>query len=243
MKLTPGHIDGELFPHRETSRAGPVRRHRALLVVLVVLAVHVAADLFWPFNRDLSRFDPIAAGTLEAKMWRSYYDRRHVALFLELAQALRTQYRFPWLRSYVGAYYGASAAFTFKDGKNRGDFEKALPALRTYFALIRNTGDRSFDIGHTAALELEWWIVHRQRAIYPQGALGAACAAEAAALYGVPVDSTMEYGQLRAQAMLLRDAREEAGRVTESDWATIESLLRQGYVSLGHSVSSIKPRD
>jgi hypothetical protein len=41
--------------------------------------------------------------------------------------------------------------------------------------------------------------------------------------------------------MLFRDAREEAGSVTEKDWATIEALLRRGYVSLGHAVSSMKP--
>ena len=33
-----------------------------------------------------------------------------VALFLEVAQTLRTQYRFPWLRSFLGAYH-ASVAF------------------------------------------------------------------------------------------------------------------------------------
>jgi hypothetical protein len=210
------------------------------LALLAVLAVHVAADLFWPLDRDLAGFDPMEAGMLETNMWRSYYDRRHLALFLQLAQALRTAYRFPWLRSYVGAYYGASAAFIFKEGRGRGDFDKALPALKSYFALIRNTGNRSFDVERTSALELQWWIVHRQRARYPPGALAAACAAEAAALYGVPVESTAQYGQLRAQAMLFRDAREQAGRVTENDWIAIESLLRRGYVSLGHSVTSTK---
>jgi len=52
------------------------------------------------------------------------------------------------------------------------------------------------------------------------------------------VASTLEHGQLRAQAMLLRDAREEAGGVTDADWATIESLLHRSYLSLGHAASS-----
>jgi len=38
-----------------------------------------------------------------------------------------------------------------------------LPALQTYFGLIHNTGNRDFDVSRTSALELEWWIVHRQR--------------------------------------------------------------------------------
>jgi hypothetical protein len=235
---TYGRARGHGLRHRVILAAGPGRWRRTILVLFVVLIGYAAADLFWPLHRDLSRFDPIATGTLETKIWRSYYDREHVALFLELAQTLRTQYHFPWLRSYVGAYYGASAAFTFKEGKERSDYEKALPALHTYFSLIRNTGNRDFDVSRTTTLELECWIVHRQRERYPPGALGNAYAEAAASLYRVPTGSTREHGQLRAQAMLLRDAREEAGSVTDADWATIESLLHRSYLSLGHAVSS-----
>ncbi len=221
-----------------TFATGPGRRRRTILALLVVLIGYAAADLFWPLHRDLSHFDPIATGTLETKMWRSYYDRQPVSLFLELAQALRTQYSFPWLRSYVGAYYGAAAALTFKDGKERSDYEKALPTLQTYFRLIHNTGNRDFDVAHTTALELEWWIVHRQHERYPPGALASACAQAEASLYMVSENSTLEYGRLRAQAMLLRDARAESGGVTDADWATIESLLHQSYLSLSHAISS-----
>ncbi|WP_423760798.1 hypothetical protein [Burkholderia sp. NLJ2] len=235
---TTGRTRSHDLRHRAILSAGPGRRRRTILVLLVVLVGYAAADLFWPLHRDLSRFDPIATGTLETKIWRSYYERQHVALFLELAQTLRTQYHLPWLRSYVGAYYGASAAFTFKEGKERSDYEKALPALHTYFSLIRNTGNRDFNLSRTTALELEWWIVHRQRGRYPPGALGSACAEAAASLYRVSAVSTREHGQLRAQAMLLRDAREDAGSVTDADWATIESLLHRSYLSLGHAVSS-----
>ena len=235
---TTGRARSHGLRHRGILAAGSGRWRRTILALLVVLIGYAAADLFLPLHRDLSRFDPIATGTLEAKMWRSYYDRQHMALFLQLAQALRTQYHFPWLRSYVGAYYGASAAFTFKEGHERRDYEKALPALQTYFSLIRNTGNRDFDVPRTTSRELEWWIVHRQRDRYPPGALGSACAEAAASLYGVPPSSTLEHGQLRAQAMLLRDAREEAGSVTDADWSTIESLLHRSYLSLAHAVSS-----
>ena len=132
----------------------------------------------------------------------------------------------------------SAAAFRFKDGKERSDYEKASPALRSYFELIHNTSNRDFDVKRTAALELEWWIVHRQRDRYPHDALGRACAAATASLYMVPADATLEQGQLRAEAMLLRDAREEAGSVTEKDWATVESLLHLSYVSLSRALAS-----
>jgi hypothetical protein len=216
---------------------GAGRWRRLIAATLVALIGYAAADILLPLHRDPTRFDPIATGTLETNIWRSYYDRQNVALFLQLAQTLRTQFHLPLLRSYVGAYYGAAAAFRFKDGKARSDYEQALPALRSYFELIHNTSNRNFDVTRTAALELEWWIVHRQRDRYPHDALGRACAAATASLYLVPAAATLEHGQLRAEAMLLRDAREEAGSVTEKDWATIESLLRRSYLSLSRALA------
>jgi hypothetical protein len=76
----------------------------------------------------------------------------------------------------------------------RSDYKKALPALQTYFSLIRNTGNRDFDVARTATLELEWWIVHRQRERYSPGALASACAkSRGIAVHGVR-NSTLEHG-------------------------------------------------
>lgn len=210
---------------------------RVILPILVALLVYASVDVFWPLQRDLRQFDPIAVGKLETEMWRAYYDRQPTALFLELAEMLRTQYRFPLIRSYLGAYHAAAAAFTFKDGNQRNDYEKALPALQAYFGTIRNTGTMDFDVRRAATLELEWWIVHRERASYPPDALGRACAEAAASLYRVSAESTLEHGRLRAAAMRIRDTRADAGGLSEADWAQIESLLRQSYQSLRRAIS------
>jgi hypothetical protein len=58
------------------------------------------------------------------------------------SDVLRTQYRFPW-RTVVCRRLLRRIGFTFKEGKGRSDDEKALPALQTYFGLIRNTGKLS----------------------------------------------------------------------------------------------------
>ncbi|WP_427308921.1 hypothetical protein [Cupriavidus sp. H39] len=170
-----------------------------------------------------------------------HYDRRPVSLFLG-AQTPRTQYRFPWLRSYVGAYYGASAAFTFKEGKPRSDYEKALPALRTYFTLIPTR-----ETATSMSLEPPVWNWNGGSCIgmherYGPDALTNACAEAAASLYMVAANATREHGRLRAQAMLLRDARAEAGDMTDADWKIIESMLHQSYQSLSHAVSSLPRR-
>ncbi len=210
---------------------------KILLAALGLILVFSAADLFWPLNRDLRQFDPVELGRLETAMWRSYYDRKPVKLFFELAEVLRTQYKFPWLRSYLGAYHAAKAAFVFKDGKQRSDYEKALPALESYFAAIRRTGNIEFDVPYAAKVELEWWIVHRERERYGKEALDKACADAAAAIYLVSPDSTLEHGRLRADAMVIRDVQATAGGVSEENWVQIDDLLQGCYRSLKRAVT------
>jgi hypothetical protein len=207
-------------------------RSRVILTILALFLIYAGVDLFWSSNRDLRQFDPVAMGRLETAMWRSYYDRKPLKLFFELAEVLRTQYHFPWLRSYLGAYYAAKAAFVFKDGRQRSDYEKALPALESYYGAIRKIGNIDFDVQQAAKLELEWWIVHRERESYEKEALDKACADAAAAVYQVSPDSTLEHGRLRSDAMAIRDTKAGSGGVSEEDWAQIETLLRECYQSL-----------
>jgi hypothetical protein len=210
---------------------------RVILVILAALVLYAGVDLFWPFHRDLRQFDPRVTAALETQMWRSYYDNESAQLFFEISQLLRTQFHFPFLRSYRTAYFAARAASIFKEGTNRRDYVKALPALNSFFGAIRGIGNISFNVQRVAKLELEWWIVHRERNDYPPGALQQACAEEAAALYRVSPDSTKEHGRLRAAAMIIRDARAASGEITDKDWMLIESLLEGSYESLQKVVS------
>src|SRR5256885_10908415 len=57
---------------------------------------------------------PDEVARLETAMWRSYYEKRRVQLFNQLAELLRTQYRMSQLRSNQVAYYGANAALDRK---------------------------------------------------------------------------------------------------------------------------------
>ncbi len=209
---------------------------RIVQYVLVAAILYAGFDIFWPLHRDLRAFDPVALGDLETAMWRSYYDRQPTKLFFELGEMLRTQYKFPFLRSYLGAYHAARAAFVFKEGKSRADYEKALPSLTDYFEEIHRTGDIDFDVRRASTLELEWWIVHRDRTQYPPDALGRACAQAAAAIYRISPDSTLEHGRLRAAAMVIRDSCQAIGGVREEDWKAIDGLLQACYRSLNRAV-------
>src|SRR4249920_3862298 len=89
---------------------------RVALLVVLALGIWVATDLFWPRKSDLRDFDPQEVARIETDMWRSYYERHQVRLFLQLAELLRKQYRMSFLRSNIAAYHAARAAFIFKDG-------------------------------------------------------------------------------------------------------------------------------
>ena len=207
-------------------------------VVVALFAAGVLFDLYYPRTSKLREFDPDEVARLETAMWRSYYDKQHLKLFNQLSELLRTQYQMPPLRSNEVAYYGANAAFVFKQGKERKDYTKALPDLKKFYGEIRKISDIPFDVDRVSQLELEWWIVHRQRAQHKPGDLDRALAELQAEIYRVPVEKLMEHGRLRAEAMTIRDTRAEAGAVTEADWAKIDQLLRQSWRSLAQAVSS-----
>src|ERR1041384_6586515 len=102
---------------------------RVVLLIAVILVAGVLYDLYFPRTAKMREFDADEVARLETAMWRSYYDKKQIQLFNQLSELLRTQYHMPLVRSNQVAYYAASAAFTFKDGKTEKDFDKALPDL------------------------------------------------------------------------------------------------------------------
>ena len=198
----------------------------------------MAFDLYGPRTSHLKEFDPDEVARLETAMWRSYYNKQQVRLFNQMAELLRTQYNLPLVRSNRVAYHAARAAFIFKDGKQRADYEKALPELINFYTAVREVSDISFDVNRAARLELEWWIIHRERAQHSPEDLDRALAELQAEIYRVPVERLMEHARLRAEAMRIRDSKAEAGGVTEEDWSRIQGLLRGSWQSLSTAVKS-----
>ena len=205
-------------------------------LILILLIGGVLYDLFYPRTTEMRTFDPDEVARLETAMWRSYYEKQRLQLFNQLSELLRTQYHMPLVRSKEVAYYAANAAFVFKSGKQRADYEKALPDLIKFYGAVRAMSDIPFNVDRAARLELEWWIIHRQRAQHPPGDLDKALAELQAELYQTPVAKLLEHGRLRAEAMTIRDTKAEAGGVTEADWARINDLLKQSWRSLAQAV-------
>lgn len=210
----------------------------ALLIIGALLAAWIAFDLYKPHKVDIRDFDADEVARLDTAMWRSYYSRERVRLYGQLTELLEKQYKLRFWRRQLIAFYAAKATFVFKDGKTREDYEKTLPDLKKFYAEIRDISTTDFDVERAARLELEWWIVHRQRNLYKEGDLARALAELAAEIYQMPVENFIEHGRLRAEAMEIRDRQAEAGGVTEEDWQKIDELIHQSWRSLHEAVNT-----
>jgi hypothetical protein len=222
---------------RRPRRRGLKRVLKVGAALILLLAAWVAYDLNSSRRTSLRDFDADEVARLDTAMWRSYYSRQRARLFAQLTELLRTQYRLPFWRSNTVAYRAAKAAFVFKDGHSRADYERALPDLRSFYESIRSVSDTDFDPERAARLELEWWIVHRERRTHAAGDLERALAELEAELYRMPVDKFTEHARLRAEAMEIRDTKAEQGGVTEEDWKRIDELLHQSWRSLHAAVN------
>jgi len=224
----------------EVTAARPRRRGRWIkygAALVLALLAWAAFDLYAPRRTSMREFDAGEVARLETAMWRSYYTRERVKLFRELAELLRTQYRLPLLRSNAVAYRAARAAFVFKDGRSRADYERALPDLFNFYQSVRAVSDTDFDVERAARLELEWWIVHRERRAHGPEDLPRALAALQAELFRLPAERFAEHARLRAEAMEIRDTKADQGGVNEEDWRRIDELLHRSWRSLHAAVN------
>ena len=230
----------DCFAHQPVTAGGlrmiSRRRWWLLGLAIALLAVWVAADLASGSRHNLRDFDGHEVGRLETGMWRSYYGHQKLKLFRELAELLRRQYHLPLWQSYIAAYHAAHAAVVFQTGHNRAEYMRALPGLESFYSLIRKHSETPFDIKKVAALELEWWIIHRERAQHQPQDLPDSLAALQSAIYRQPAGLFADHAKARADAMLLRDAGAQAGTLSEQDWRSIGVLLDRSWVSLHTAV-------
>jgi hypothetical protein len=208
---------------------------RIIIIVLLLIVVGLALQEAFASKHDLREFNAAEVGKLDTDMWRSYYEGRETRLFRELISLLRGQFGMTPLEATQSAYHAAHAAFVFKDGKNRADYEKALPDLEEYYEEISDRAQKPFDAEKVAKLELEWWILHRERS--PE--LAKSLAELQSAIYGVPAEKLAEHARLRAEAMVIRDDRDTA--ITEQDWQRIGSLLDESWKDLHDAVNPTDP--
>jgi len=81
----------------ETALPARSRIGRKTALIALALVAAAAAYVFVPRSADLRTFDPATTARAETAMWRHYYEKRYVPLFLDLYDLARTEQGFsPW---------------------------------------------------------------------------------------------------------------------------------------------------
>lgn len=216
-----------------------MRRPTVFVAVIgaCALALWLASGMGDTRSHDLREFDAHEVAHLETAMWRSYYEHRRVSLFIQLTELLERQYHLPFRRSWVGAWHAAHAAVVFQSGRSHLEYQRALPDLIAYYRLIRDASTTDFDVHCVASLELDWWMIHRERAQHPPDDLYRSLAKLQAVIYRLPEQQFAQHARARGDAMMLRDALAETGKPSEADWQRIGTLLDQSWTSLHRAVA------
>jgi hypothetical protein len=202
------------------------------MIPILLLLLWMTADFVIPRRSSLTQFDGRRVGELETAMWRSDYGHQPVKHFAALVETLREQHHVPFWRACLGAYHAARAALVFQKGRNRGDYELALPKLIDFYLVVRRSSEKPFPVYKAARLELEGWIVRRERAQHAPGDLERWLAELQSAIYQRPAELFADHAKLRAEAMRLRDEKAESGGVAQDDWRQIRNLLERSWTSL-----------
>jgi hypothetical protein len=187
-------------------------------------------------KKNLRQLNYRRIAKLDTDMWRAYYSHRFFRLFLLLLQLMRTQFQFGFISALRAAYYAGIAATGYRIRKGHENFSGVQRNLEKFYSLISDNSMEPFDYRKAAEIELEWWNIHRYAERYEK-ALEVSLAEGMAIIYNGKPKDFLEYGRLRAQAMLLRDEMGDVQR-TEPDWKKIESLLLDSWKSMHEAVQA-----
>ena len=200
-----------------------------LLLLGAVLAVRVATE---PSGSRLDRFSPEDMATLEQQAWQAYYERRWPTLFLTLFRVTREQFGLSAWQSLHATVVATRAQVVFgREGDAGG---KAEADMRRFYELVREAGGGRYDPARAASAEVDWWVVHRHRADYPDTtALVEALAELYAVVYQIPVEAGRPAAKHRARAMEVSDRWVRDGRDSNSPLlAEIRAELLESYRAL-----------
>ncbi len=178
-------------------------------------------------------FDPDELARLETRMWKAYYRRQPLRLFVLLVRALRAQARVSWLRAFRASLLLTRAAAGFARASD--GYERFAPDIGRGYRML-GLPDH-VDVEAVARHELRWWVVRREIGLAAGEAAGDAISDLYAALYDVPRERVAEAARLRGLAAEVRDrgASDDPEGPTAAGsayWPEVALLLRDSYRSL-----------
>lgn len=182
------------------------------------------------------KFNPEKVAYYEKAGWEAYYDRQWLRCFRLLVQLNREQFRMsPWT-ALTAALDTVRASIAFAPVDN--DIPKATLALERFYAKARQSLKIAAEAKTLAALEMDYWLVHRQLAVRRQQnqtdediepMIVSLTKLHAALFAGAP-EAMRRSAEWRALAAKTVDRI--TGRYSTNvpeDWRQVEEYLRKAY--------------
>jgi hypothetical protein len=157
-------------------------------------------------------FDPVAVGRLECDAWAAYYRREWIPFLRAAVGMVRAGFGMGRLRTLRGAWHVLRANQVWAPYPDN-DPDAAREHMRRFYALVTRD-HRGLDPARAAALEVEWWSVHREHqhsADITEDELTQALVALYSYVYEVPAETVRSAAELRARAMDVSDRWVAAG--------------------------------
>lgn len=182
------------------------------------------------------RFNSDRVAYYEKAGWEAYYNRQWGRVLALMIGLNREQFHMPWWVACTAALDTVRAAKAFAPVDH--DLPAATRHLVNYYAKARRYADIATMAEALAALEMDYWVVHRQLALRRQQnhadsdiePMVQSLARLHAALFGTTVEAMRPSAKARALAAVAVD------RITgkystdvAADWREVERYLQEAY--------------
>lgn len=158
-------------------------------------------------------FDPVMMGNRESDAWAAYYRHEWGRFLVAAVGMVRTGFGMGAWRTLVGAGHVLRANQLWAPYPDN-DADGARESMRRFYALVEADLGHGIDPVRAAALEVEWWRVHREHQHDP-GSDELPLVAALMELYGYVFSTSRESmrdaARFRVEAMDLSDRWVESG--------------------------------
>jgi hypothetical protein len=178
------------------------------------------------------RLNPERVAYFEANGWRAYYERKWLRVLWLLVQLCQEQFHIPFPMSLLAAYYTtrASAAWVPVDH----NVTKVLAYLTRFYAIAGRYSGLKFNVRYVAALELQYFDVHRRLVDAADKSEFVETMADLhSAIFGLTPAQMRESAEWRVKAADTVDLiTGKKSTDVQGDWARLEEYLRRCYGSI-----------
>lgn len=176
--------------------------------------------------------NPDRVAYFEAAGWKAYYEHKWLKMLRLIVGLCQEEFHIPFPMSLRAGYYTtrASAAWVPIDH----DEQKVLAYLEKFYRTARHYSGLTYDPSRVAALELQYFDVHRRLSGQPEkGEFLQTLIDLHSTLFGLSPEQVKESAEWRLLAANTVDLiTSNTSTDVEGDWAKLEEYLRRCYRSI-----------